>query len=199
MKRTEIKRIADYLKDLREGLLWGDYDDKALEAKLEQVQGIITALDNENLKLKDQWLKTTAYRCEKCIEELLDRVFSLNLVDDAEYKPFLTKVAIDVNLLLIDRKKRTNFEQHSNEYHKELTESIKARKQRCQKINKYREKSFKNKRLRNKKAGRLKKGWVWYDDSPLENGDPNWGFWGPPCKKLPTHPVLLRLLPVEEG
>lgn len=196
MEKAEIKRIADYFKDLREGLLWGDYDDKALEAELQNVQSIITTLDNENLKPKDEWLKEEADRCERGIDEILSRIFSLQFVDDAEHRPFLIKVANDVDLLLIDGQKRMTFEQHSNEYHKELTKHLKLKKQVLQIEDMHRQKAAQNKRLRDYNAGRPpKEKYVWYN----ERGDPGKGFWGAPHQEeLLPHPVL-KLIPVEKG
>ncbi len=75
MKKAEIKRIADYLKDLEEGLYEWDYRGITTQGQLTELYGIIERLMQATFETKDQQLKpllaTLEYKARKrkeCIE-----------------------------------------------------------------------------------------------------------------------------------
>jgi len=116
-------------------------------------------------------------------------------MNEQKHKPFLLRIANEVEKLVVNQANRKGFERYSREFHKKLAAYEKSEKQRQQKIAEYRKKSFKDERLCDKKSGATKKGYVWYDDSYLRTGDPDKGFWGRRCKELPPYPGL-KLIPV---
>jgi hypothetical protein len=119
-------------------------------------------------------------------------------MNEQKRKSFLLRIADEVEKLVVNQANRKVFERYTREFHKKLAGYEKSEKQRQQKIAEYRKKSFKDERLRDKKSGPTKKGYVWYDDSYLRTGDPDKGFWGPRCKELPPYPGL-KLRPVSLG
>lgn len=75
MEKGEIKQIADYLKDLEEGLVEWDYRGITTQGHLTKLYGIIERLMNATYETKDQQLKPLlatleykARKCKKCIE-----------------------------------------------------------------------------------------------------------------------------------
>ena len=72
MEKAEIKRIADYLKDLEEGLVEWDYRGITTQGHLTKLYGIIERLMQATFKTKDQQLKpllaTLEYKARKCKE-----------------------------------------------------------------------------------------------------------------------------------
>ncbi|HUU16594.1 MAG TPA: hypothetical protein VMW72_05550 [Sedimentisphaerales bacterium] len=75
MEKAEIKRIAEYLKDLEEGLVEWDYRGITTQGQLTELYGIIERLMNATFKTKDQELKVLlatleykARKCKECIE-----------------------------------------------------------------------------------------------------------------------------------
>jgi len=75
MDRTEIKQIADYLKDLEEGLVEWDYRGITTQGHLTELYGIIERLMDATFETKDQKLKPLlasleykARKCKECIE-----------------------------------------------------------------------------------------------------------------------------------
>jgi len=78
MDRTKIKQIADYLKDLEEGLVELDYRGTLTLGDLNRLYVIITDLmqatfetDDRQLKLLLASLEYKARKCKHCIEGLL--------------------------------------------------------------------------------------------------------------------------------
>ena len=78
MDKTEIKSIADYLKDLEEGLYEWDYRGITTQGHLTKLYGIIERLMNATFETKDQQLKPLlatlemkARKCKQCIERRL--------------------------------------------------------------------------------------------------------------------------------
>ncbi len=78
MEKAEIKRIADYLKDLEEGLYEWDYRGITTQGHLTKFYGIIKRLMDATFETKDQQLKPLlatleykARKCKQCIEERL--------------------------------------------------------------------------------------------------------------------------------
>ncbi len=78
MERAEIKRIADYLKDLEEGLYEWDYRGITTQGQLTELYRIIKRLMDATFKTKDQQLKPLlatleykARKCKQCIERRL--------------------------------------------------------------------------------------------------------------------------------
>ena len=78
MDRTEIKSIADYLKDLEEGLYEWDYRGITTQGHLTKLYGIIKRLMDATYETKDQQLKPLlatleykARKCKQCIERRL--------------------------------------------------------------------------------------------------------------------------------
>lgn len=74
MEQAEIKRIADYLKDLEEGLYEWDYRGVTTQGDLTKLYGIIQQLMDATFKA-DQELKPLlatlelkARKCKQCIE-----------------------------------------------------------------------------------------------------------------------------------
>ncbi len=59
MQKAEIKQIADYLKDLEEGLYEWDYRGITTQGHLTKLYGIIERLMDATFETKDQELKTT--------------------------------------------------------------------------------------------------------------------------------------------
>jgi len=119
-----------------------------------------------------------------------------------QFLPFLEKVAAEVDKLIAKDQHRKRFQQYASKFHQTNAPFREAYAQRRQKINEFREKSSKDVRFRNKSAGPPEKGYVWYDDSPLETGDPNFGFWGPPYDELPfdlKNDPELKLLPISSN
>jgi hypothetical protein len=75
MERAEIKRIADYLKDLEEGLYEWDYRGITTQGHLTKLYGIIERLMKATFETEDQELKVLlatleykARKCKQCIE-----------------------------------------------------------------------------------------------------------------------------------
>jgi len=75
MEKAEVKRIADYLKDLEEGLYEWDYRGLTTQGQLTELYRIIKRLMDATFKTKDQELKPLlatleykARRCKQCIE-----------------------------------------------------------------------------------------------------------------------------------
>ena len=75
MERAEIKRIADYLKDLEEGLYVWDYRGITTQGHLTELYSIIEQLMKTTYDTKDQELKVLlatleykARKCKECIE-----------------------------------------------------------------------------------------------------------------------------------
>ena len=124
--------------------------------------------------------------------------YSLRFVDEQKYKPFLLEIATEVERLLVNKANRKCFERYNRWFHKKWTAYKEALEQWQQKIAEYRKKSSKDGRLRNKKAGPPENGYLWYDDSPCETGDPNLGFWVPSCEKPHPDPAL-RFIPAPDG
>ena len=78
MKKAEIKQIADYLKDLEEGLYEWDYRGITTQGHLTELYRIIKRLMDATFKTKDQQLKLLlatleykARKCKQCIERRL--------------------------------------------------------------------------------------------------------------------------------
>ncbi len=78
MQKAEIKQIADYLKDLEEGLYEWDYQGITTQGHLTKLYGIIERLMNATFETKDQELKPLlatlemkARKCKQCIERRL--------------------------------------------------------------------------------------------------------------------------------
>ena len=75
MEKAEIKHIADYLKDLEEGLYEWDYRGIATQGHLTKLYGIIKRLMDATFKTKDQELRVLlasleykVRKCKECIE-----------------------------------------------------------------------------------------------------------------------------------
>ena len=75
MERAEIKRIAEYLKDLEEGLYEWDYRGISTQGQLTELYRIIKRLMDATFETTDQQLKpllaTLEYKarmCKECIE-----------------------------------------------------------------------------------------------------------------------------------
>ena len=78
MERAEVKEIADYLKDLEEGLYEWDYRGITTLGDLTELYRIIQALMDATSETKDQDLKVLlaflewkARKCKICIERRL--------------------------------------------------------------------------------------------------------------------------------
>ena len=78
MNRAEIKRVADYLKDLEEGLYEWDYRGITTQGHLTELHRIIERLMDSTFETKDQELKPLlatleykARKCKQCIERRL--------------------------------------------------------------------------------------------------------------------------------
>ena len=78
MRKAEVKRIADYIKDLEEGLYEWDYDNIAMQAEYPKLYEVIKTLMDATFKTKDQQLKVLlatlelkARKCKDCIEQRL--------------------------------------------------------------------------------------------------------------------------------
>jgi len=78
MERAEIKRIAEYLKDLEEGLYEWDYRGITTQGQLTELYRIIKLLMDATFETKDQQLKPLlatlemkARKCKQCIERRL--------------------------------------------------------------------------------------------------------------------------------
>ena len=78
MEKVEIKRIAEYLKDLEEGLYEWDYRGITTQGHLTKLYGIIKRLMDATFETKDQELKPLlatleykARKCKQCIERRL--------------------------------------------------------------------------------------------------------------------------------
>jgi len=72
MEKAEIKCIADFLKDLEEGLYEWDYRGITTQGHLTKLYGIIKRLMQATYETKDQQLKpllaTLEYKARKCKE-----------------------------------------------------------------------------------------------------------------------------------
>ncbi len=70
MERAEIKSIADYLKDLEEGLYEWDYRGITTQGQLTELYRIVKRLMDATYETKDQELKpllaTLEYKARKC-------------------------------------------------------------------------------------------------------------------------------------
>ena len=106
------------------------------------------------------------------------------------------KIAKEVDKLLTTEAGKKRFVHYLTIFKEQWTLFDRASEDRKQKIKQYRQNASKDKRLRNQKAGPPKKGYVWWDDSLFETGDPTMGFWGPPDKELPSDPICL-FIPVD--
>ena len=78
MEKAEIKQVADYLKDLEEGLYEWDYRGITTLRDLTELYRIIKLLMNETFETKDKRLKVLlatleykARKCKECIERRL--------------------------------------------------------------------------------------------------------------------------------
>jgi len=78
MQKVEIKQIADYLKDLEEGLVELDYRGITTQGQLTELYRIIKLLMDATYETKDQQLKVLlatleykARKCKECIERRL--------------------------------------------------------------------------------------------------------------------------------
>lgn len=78
MERAEIKQIADYIKDLEEGLYEWDYRGITTQGHLTELYRIIKRLMDATFETKDQELKPLlatleykARKCKACIERRL--------------------------------------------------------------------------------------------------------------------------------
>jgi hypothetical protein len=78
MQKAEIKQIADYLKDLEEGLVEWDYRGITTQGQLTELYGIFERLMQATFETKDQGLKillatleNKARKCKECIERRL--------------------------------------------------------------------------------------------------------------------------------
>jgi len=75
MDKVEIKWVADYLKDLEEGLYEWDYRGITTQGQLTELYRIIERLMDATFETKDQQLKVLlatleykARKCKECIE-----------------------------------------------------------------------------------------------------------------------------------
>jgi len=72
MEKAEIKQIADYLKDLEEGLVERDYRGITTQGRLTELYRIIKWLMDATYETEDQQLKlllaTLEYKARKCKE-----------------------------------------------------------------------------------------------------------------------------------
>jgi restriction endonuclease S subunit len=71
MQKAEIKQIADYLKDLEEGLYEWDYRGITTQGQLTELYRIIKRLMDatfEKLKPLLATLEYKAHKCKQCIE-----------------------------------------------------------------------------------------------------------------------------------
>ena len=75
MNKAEIKQIAEYIKDLEEGLYEWDYTDETAEYHLTQVRQVIKRLMDATFESEDQiekqllaTLNLKAHKCKECIE-----------------------------------------------------------------------------------------------------------------------------------
>ncbi|UCH70490.1 MAG: hypothetical protein JSV29_00450 [Candidatus Bathyarchaeota archaeon] len=72
MEKAEIKQIAEYIKDLEEGLYEWDYRGITTQGHLTKLYGIIERLMQATFETKDQQLKpllaTLEYKARKCKE-----------------------------------------------------------------------------------------------------------------------------------
>jgi len=75
MDKAEIRQIADYLRDLEEGLVEWDYRGITTQGQLTELYRIIERLMGATFKTKDQELKPLlatleykARKCKQCIE-----------------------------------------------------------------------------------------------------------------------------------
>lgn len=78
MEKAEIRQIADYLKDLEEGLVEWDYRGITTQGQLTELFRIIERLMDATFNTKDQELKLLlatleykARKCKECIERRL--------------------------------------------------------------------------------------------------------------------------------
>ena len=78
MEIGQVKQIADYVKDLEEGLVEWDYDRIAMQAELPYRYQVIKRLMDATYKTDDQKLKPLlatieykARKCKQCIENRL--------------------------------------------------------------------------------------------------------------------------------
>ena len=78
MEKAEIKSIANYLKDLEEGLYEWDYRGITTQGQLNELYRIIKQLMDATYETKDQQLKPLlatleykARKCKQCIERRL--------------------------------------------------------------------------------------------------------------------------------
>ncbi len=78
MRKAEVKRIADYLKDLEEGLYEWDYDNIAMQTEYPKLYEVVKTLMDETFKTKDQQLKvllaTLEYKARKCKQHIEQRL-----------------------------------------------------------------------------------------------------------------------------
>ena len=78
MEKVEIKQVADYVKNLEEGLVGGDFDHIAMQAELPYLYQIIQHLMDATFKTDDQKLKpllaTIEYKARKCKEHIEARL-----------------------------------------------------------------------------------------------------------------------------
>ena len=117
--------------------------------------------------------------------------------NEQKLKTFLENVAAEVANLIAKDQYREQFQQYTRKFHQTYAEFQELLEQREQKINEFREKAAKDARLRNKNTGPPVEGYVWWDDSPMNTGNPKFGFWGLPLAKA-TGPTL-KLLPISSN
>ena len=133
-----------------------------------------------------------------------------------QIEELLTRTAIKVRGLLIIEAYRKKFDQYRQAFYKKQIAYIESETLHHQQKDKYRKQAAKDKRLRDKKGGPPKVGYVWYDDSPCEDSDvsyedqtpengyvlhgappkeggSNLGFWGPPRKNSVPSPEWLLM------
>jgi hypothetical protein len=82
MEKGQIKQIADYVKELEEGLIGGDYDHIAMQAELPYLYQVIKRLMDATFKTNDRQLKpllaTIEYKARKCKQCIEDRMVVKN-------------------------------------------------------------------------------------------------------------------------
>lgn len=78
MESSQVKQIADYVKELEESLFEWDYDHIAMQTELPYLYQVIKRLMDATYKTKDQQLKPLlatleykARKCKQCIERRL--------------------------------------------------------------------------------------------------------------------------------
>ena len=191
--RGEAERVESSLAIVQDALytemrlekLRGHYS--TLESTYHDLQSNLSDKHTQELENLLQWAD---YLYEPIRLHLgLDAVpHELEFSDFQSQAPFLRVIAVEVELLLIDVDNRKTFESHAKEWHLEYLEYRRSISQWSQRTDQYRKESVANERLRDKAAGPVGDKTVWYDYSPLNRGNPEKGFWGPPCKPVAIDP-----------